>query len=298
MKLVCTDLDRTLLPNGEQPESAHARPILWHLLRTHDVQLAYVSGRDLARVLDAIDEYSLPTPDAIVADVGTSVFTSQAGEWVQNMDWQARISQDWNGMVSSDVQNVLSDVTWLTEQEPDRQSTYKQSYYFDWEADLAKMLMRASSLLDAQGIRSSLVASLDPEKNIGLLDVLPHSATKREAVAFLQLLFNVAPEQTLFAGDSGNDVNAICAHHPSVLVANADASTREAVEQACNEDVSLRESTCMAAGDLAVSGEASFNGCYAAGIVEGLVHFRPGWRDNLNNAQWVQQARQPGNRTT
>ena len=298
MKLVCTDLDRTLLPNGEQLESAHARPILWHLLRTHDVQLAYVSGRDLARVLDAIDEYSLPIPDAIVADVGTSVYSLHAGEWVQNQDWLAKISQDWKGMVSSDVQNLLSGVTWLTEQEPDRQSTYKQSYYFDWETDLAKMLIQVSSVLDAQGIRSSLVSSLDPEKNIGLLDVLPHSATKREAVAFLQSLFNVASEQTLFAGDSGNDVNAICARHPSVLVANADASTRDAVEQACNEDVSLRESICMATGDLAVSGEASLNGHYAAGIVEGLVHFRPGWCDNLNDSQWVQQARKPTNKTT
>ena len=289
MRLLCTDLDRTLLPNGEQPESAHARPILWHLLRHYDVSLAYVSGRDLERILDGINEYSLPVPDAIVADVGTSVYTRNAGQWVQNADWQAMISRDWSGNSGGDIQRLLADVTGLVEQEKDRQSTYKQSYYFAEDTDEARLLNEIDKRLAQQGIKASLVSSHDPEKSIGLLDVLPFSATKREAVAFLQSLRNVATKEVLFAGDSGNDVNAICAENPSVLVANADASTRQAVEVACSVD-SLRMTTCIAEGGITVAGKESLNGFYAAGIVEGLLHFRPAWAEHLGDAQWIHDA--------
>ena len=289
MRLLCTDLDRTLLPNGEQPESAHARPILWHLLRSYGVSLAYVSGRDLGRVLDAIEEYSLPLPDAIVADVGTSVYTLDGEQWVQNPDWQAMISRDWNGKNASDIQRLLSDVKAMVEQEADRQSTFKQSYYYAEDTDQASLLDEVDKRLAQQGINASLVSSHDPEKNVGLLDVLPGSATKREAVAFLQSMFDVATEDVLFAGDSGNDVNAICAVNPSVLVANADAPTRQAVEVACRDD-SLRKITCIAAGGITVAGKEPLNGFYAAGIVEGLLHFRPAWAAHLGDTQWVKEA--------
>lgn len=290
MRLVCTDLDRTLLPNGEQPESDHARPILWQLLRTHHVNLAYVSGRDLGRVLEAIDDYSLPIPNAIVADVGTSVYTLDAGRWTQHADWHSMISQDWNGSKACDIQRLLSDITLLVEQEPDRQATYKQSYYYGEAIDQTQLLDVVGRRLDANGINASLVCSHDPEKKVGLLDVLPRSATKREAVAFLQTLCDVAVEDVLFAGDSGNDVNAICAANPSVLVANADTSTRQAVNRACEQDASLSASIYMAEGELAVAGSLSLNGFYAAGIVEGLLHFRPAWRDHLEDVQWVRDA--------
>lgn len=53
--LLCGDLDRTVQPNGAQPESPQARPLLH--------TLAYVSGHHLALLLAAIRDYKLPVPD-------------------------------------------------------------------------------------------------------------------------------------------------------------------------------------------------------------------------------------------
>jgi hydroxymethylpyrimidine pyrophosphatase-like HAD family hydrolase len=70
--LICSDLDRTLIPNGYQEESAHARPVLRQLAENPNIYLAYVSGRDKKLILDAIEEFYLPTPDYAIGDVGTT----------------------------------------------------------------------------------------------------------------------------------------------------------------------------------------------------------------------------------
>ncbi len=289
MKLLCTDLDRTLLPNGEQEESPHARPILWHLLRTYDMALAYVSGRDLSRVLDAITEYDLPVPDFIGADVGTSIYIRQDNNWIRSTEWESVVARDWNGGNSEDVHALLADIGNLQEQEEDRQSTFKRSYYFAESVDQNQLRNDVESRLNKQGVNASLVFSHDPEKSLGLLDVLPRSATKREAVTHLQTHLHTWPHEVMFAGDSGNDVSAICAEYAGVLVANADAASVASVKQESSASSQL-ESTYLAKGGLAVAGMDDLNGHYSAGIVEGLVHFRPAWREHLQDTQWLKDA--------
>ena len=46
--LLCTDLDRTLIPNGTQPESPRARELFKRLVSHEEVTLVYVTGRHLA----------------------------------------------------------------------------------------------------------------------------------------------------------------------------------------------------------------------------------------------------------
>ena len=52
--LICTDLDRTLLPNGVQPESPGARRRFAALASRPEVTLVYVTGRHRALVEQAI----------------------------------------------------------------------------------------------------------------------------------------------------------------------------------------------------------------------------------------------------
>lgn len=289
MKLVCTDLDRTLLPNGEQPESPHARPILWHLLSTHSIALAYVSGRDLPRVLEAISDFDLPTPDVIVADVGTSVYTRDGDGWTLSADWESVTAEDWNGLDTSGVKTILNGVDGLRSQEDNRQSLYKRSYYFSESVDESLLRQNVEACLAGHGVRASIVISHDPEKAVGLLDVLPQSATKREAVNYLRSMYKLPAADVMFAGDSGNDVFAICAEQPGVLVANADVATRVEVQNNLDEPSHL-STTFFAVGDLEVAGFEPLNGNYAAGIIEGLVHFRPQWLEHLQDTDWLTSA--------
>ena len=81
--LVCTDLDRTLLQNGEQPESPQACARFARLAWRPEVSIAYVTGRHRALVLGAIDEYQTPTPNSnyVIGDVGSSIYEIKNNKW-------------------------------------------------------------------------------------------------------------------------------------------------------------------------------------------------------------------------
>ena len=72
--LICTDLDRTLIPNGPQPEAPLAMGYFSALVSRPEVSLAYVSGRHRALVEQAMADYHLPVPDFIIGDVGTTIY--------------------------------------------------------------------------------------------------------------------------------------------------------------------------------------------------------------------------------
>jgi hydroxymethylpyrimidine pyrophosphatase-like HAD family hydrolase len=77
--LLCTDLDRTLLPNGLQAESPEARPLFRSVAAHPEVTIAYVSGRSLDLQREAIQRWSLPMPGYAIADVGTTPMDT--GTW-------------------------------------------------------------------------------------------------------------------------------------------------------------------------------------------------------------------------
>ena len=92
--LLCSDLDRTLIPNGYQKESDHARPVFRRLTEHASIYLAYVSGRDKNLILDAIEEFYLPMPDYAIGDVGTTIYRVTDGCWRLSDEWIREIAAD------------------------------------------------------------------------------------------------------------------------------------------------------------------------------------------------------------
>lgn len=277
--LLCSDLDRTLLPNGLQPESPQARPLLRRLAEQPGVILAYVSGRHLALIEEAIAEYGLPQPQFAVGDVGTSIYRQAGGDWRLWEQWSQHIAVDWSGRTADDLARLFSDLDAIAAQEPEKQSRFKLSYYADPTLDHAALLAEMHRRLRIGGVRASLVWSVDETTATGLLDVLPASATKLGAVRFLMAELGVAESHTLFAGDSGNDLPVLTSGIPAVLVANATPEVREEAEWAA-----------QAAGHadrlyVARGGFLGMNGNYAAGVLEGLGYFHPQWADRLAQAR-------------
>ncbi len=267
--LLCTDLDRTLLPNGHQPESPEARAHFSRLVQRPEVTLAYVSGRDAALVAEAIVDFALPTPDWVVADVGTTLLEAGAHKWCAHGEWHRRIGGDWQGRTAGDLHQLLLDLPPLHLQEPEKQNTFKLSYYLEIGVDVPSLLGEIEQRLGREQVKSSLIYSIDEQAEIGLLDVLPATATKLHAVRFLMEQLGFDASQTLFAGDSGNDLPVMESDLPSILVANADASL--ITQLGCSPGKpSQRQDLYLAQGDF-----MGMNGNYAAGIVEGVVHFHP-----------------------
>lgn len=273
--LLCSDLDRTLLPNGLQPESPQARPLLRRLAAHPGMTLAYVSGRHLALIEQAIAEYDLPRPQFAVGDVGTSIYRAVGGEWRLWTQWSQHIAADWPGHSADDLARLFADIESIALQEPEKQGRFKLSYYAAPALDHAALLADMQRRLQARGLRAGLVWSVDETTATGLLDVLPASATKLGAVRFLMAELGVDETHTLFAGDSGNDLPVLTSGIPAVLVANAIPEVRGEAEWAAQE-AGHADRLYVARG-----GFLGMNGNYAAGVLEGLAHFHPQWADRL-----------------
>ena len=262
--LLCTDLDRTLIPNGRQAESTGVRKVFARFVSRPDVSLAYVSGRHLDLIRAAIDEHDLPTPDFAIADVGTSIYHVEDGAWHHWKPWDDEIAPDWQGRTAADVHGMLGDLGGLERQEASKQNTHKLSYYVDLAFDETEVIAAVEQRLAEHDIRARVVWSFDEEQNVGLIDVLPLSASKRHAIEFLMQSGHYDADHAVFAGDSGNDLEVILSPMHSIVVANADDDVRDALAEAEPENTYVAE-----------GGFFGLNGNYAAGILEGVAHFCP-----------------------
>lgn len=274
--LICTDLDRTLIPNGPQSESQGARARFRQFARHPGVTLAYVSGRHRALVERAIQHYQLPRPDFVIGDVGTTLYRVNAdGSWQSEPAWQEQIGNDWGGHSHEELKTQLLGLSSLRLQELSKQNTHKLSYFVPLHSDRHALSTEISRRLAELGARCNLIWSIDEPQGIGLLDILPASASKYHAIVALQAQQGFDNRNTVFSGDSGNDLEVLSSEIPSVLVANAEAQIkRQAVELAGKAGHSAQLY-------LAQGGFYEMNGNYAAGILEGVAHFHPDAREPM-----------------
>ena len=277
--LLCCDLDRTLLPNGHQQESPQARPLFRKLAQRPELTLAYVSGRDKGLLLEAIQEYDLPVPDYAIGDVGTTLYEIHNGEWRAWPAWEEEIAPDWAGYRHHQLAALFEDMADLTLQEPEKQNTFKLSYYAPEEIDHQALLAEMDARLKPRGIHASLIWSVDEARHTGLLDLLPRRATKYHAIRFLMAQKGFDTGHTVFAGDSGNDLPVLTSGLQAVLVRNA---RRDVREEALHK---VREQNITHRLYLAQGNFLGMNGHYAAGVLEGLAHFKP------EILHWLQRSR-------
>lgn len=266
--LLCTDLDRTLLPNGTQPESQHAREYFSRLCEQEEVTLVYVSGRNKKLVEKAITCYTLPRPALVISDVGTKIYDLRGGDWSTLHEWEAEIAPDWCGMTSADLRRLFQDIKGLQLQEREKQNIYKLSYYFSLHQDKEKLNEGLLQRLTSHNLQASLTWSVDDPAGIGLLDITPRSATKLHAVEFIRQALGFSLQDTVYAGDSGNDLQVLISPIQAILVANATDTVREEVLQGAQRTGTM-DTVYLARGS------AFGNGNYGAGIIEGIIHYKP-----------------------
>lgn len=272
--LLCTDMDRTIIPNGVAKEHSTARQDFKAFCDRPEVTLVYVTGRHQTLVQEAIADYQLPLPDYVISDVGTKIYQTQAEDWHLLDQWESTIDQDWHGKTHQDLLNILSVLKGLELQEPSKQNTHKLSYYVSLSTDMDTLLKDADTVLKAQSVDASLIWSIDEAENIGLLDVLPKNATKLHAIQFLQLFLDYSLDEVIFAGDSGNDLPVLTSEIHSVLVANASDDIKKQALQ-----LALANQTAEAL--YLAQNQSNASGNYSAGVLQGVGHYIKAFRDLL-----------------
>ena len=268
--LICTDLDRTLIPNGPQSESPDARAHFATLAAHQAVTLAYVTGRHHALVEQAINNYLLPLPDFVIGDVGTTIYhLGRQRDWVRQVAWEREIARDWGECTHADIKSLLIDLSALRPQETAKQNAYKVSYYVPLQSDRDTLSALIDSRLRAKGVSARLIWSVDEPAGIGLLDVLPARASKYHALEALMDMHGFGLDDTVFCGDSGNDIEVLASPIPAVLVANCQPQVRELAVRLAEEG-GHADRLYVARG-----GFRGMNGNYSAGMLEGIAHYHP-----------------------
>jgi len=288
--LICTDLDRTLIPNGPQAESSGARRHFAALTAHEHVTLAYVTGRHRTLVEEAMNTFRLPVPDFVIADVGTNIYrVGPKHEWSLQHDWADEIGQDWAGCSYLDLASLLSDLRALRMQERMKQNRHKLSYYLPLYQDIDQLAAAIRERLEPAGFKVRLVWSVDDATDVGLLDILPERASKRHAIEALMRRLDFVLEDTIFCGDSGNDMEVLISPIPSVLVANSRPEVKRLARELSAESGTL-DALYAACGEF-----QGMNGNYSAGMLEGIAHYHPdtiGWMGFQSPASEAPQDRE------
>ena len=264
MKILATDLDRTLLPNGSWPEDPGAIDLFNELTEKHDVLVVYVTGRNLNLAENAIREYGIRYPHVLIGDVGTSIRKYEQGQWNPNDGWDVHVKHSSPRWDADAVRDAVAGIDGLTEQEREHCGPFKQSYYVDHDKN--EVILKIVDERVKGKYDEVIVYSFDSQSGKGLLDFLPQSATKQTALEYIAEEFGTNTADVVFCGDSGNDVFPLTAGFSGVLVRNADDQLVARVKQVSDANPELR--VYFAKGSF-----KELNGYYTSGVIEGAYHY-------------------------
>ena len=199
--------------------------------RNKKLALAFVTGRHLELALKGIEKYELPLPDILVCDVGTAIYLRTGNKWELDQTYRKGLKKSWAGFSRSDIAKILADMTELKEQEKEKLKEFKQSYYLSTETDRDKLFVKIETRLKRKKINANLIYSVDSKKNVGLLDVLPATASKYSALRYIQRKLNLKKDRIVYAGDSGNDMPVFTSGLNCIIVGNTRKEVKEEVQR-------------------------------------------------------------------
>jgi len=191
VRLFSTDLDGTVVGNREA--TARFRDF-WHSLPEETRPLlVFNSGRLIDDQLELLDTVPLPRPDYIIGGVGTML--SREGKPELSKAYTSQLGAAFD---ADKIASVMEDVPGISLQ-PDRyQHGLKSSWYLH-DADEG-MLAEIERRLNDNGVAARIVYSSARD-----LDVLPRAADKGAAIRWLCGHLGIGLDETVVAGDTGND---------------------------------------------------------------------------------------------
>lgn len=220
-RLLASDLDGTLIPAGLGVDG-EAIGRFRAAVMARGLPLAYVTGRDVGLALRGIARFGLPLPDLMICDVGTSVYHRAHGSdrYVPDSGYAEQMRATLGGARRDDLLAPLATLHGLEFQDERKQTEFKVSFWVDPDA-LDALPGQVAERLATLPVRPHTVWSHDPHSGRPLLDLLPPGVAKHTGLDHVRRAGGFSLDDILFAGDSGNDLEALVSGHPAVVVANA-----------------------------------------------------------------------------
>lgn len=223
-RLFASDLDGTLIPARGGQERALAR--FSAFVHEHpSTCIVYVTGRSFEHAREGIETAGLPWPDHLCTSVGTDLRSrsreNATPSWAVDEEFRSELSRRLDGHVLAHADDVVTAHPGVRRQPDREQGEFKRSFSVERGIDVRATARILQSALEQTGLRCSVLASTDPLTQEGLLDLLPPRVSKATVVEYLMRARSLPPESVMFAGDSGNDLAALCGPWRGILVGNA-----------------------------------------------------------------------------
>ena len=219
--VLATDLDGTFIPLSGNKDNRRDLEALDQAIKTQEMSLVFVTGRHLSSIVSVMESETLPTPDWIISDVGTSIFRFKAEDQIVPSDrYAGHLAQIIGDYPITRLRQEISSLDHLTAQEAEKQGAFKLSFYCDADS-IDEVTQKINLHLDNQKSPYRLIASVDPFNGDGLIDLLPAGVSKAYAIDWWCQDQQLDRSEVIFAGDSGNDFAALTAGYRSILVGNA-----------------------------------------------------------------------------
>ncbi|RPF71028.1 HAD-IIB family hydrolase [Aurantiacibacter spongiae] len=234
--LVC-DIDNTLLGDREA-----LRDFLdWQSEQAGKMALGIATGRSFNSAQAILAAEGVPTPDVIVSGVGTQIhwYDRATRRYIEDADWAQRMAKDWNPARIAQIAQTIG----LRPQSLLEQKTGKTSFFLDDhdEADVRRAFRDADLPVEVIASHSRY------------LDVLPGGVGKDAAVMHVAERLGLLLSRVVVAGDSGND---------------------RAMLRSCPHPIVVGNWSDGLADDPALSHAYIASASHAAGVLEGVKHFR------------------------
>ena len=225
--LFASDLDGTLLPNtGKPPEPGcleRTQALLQDLLEA-DCPVCVVSGRYRALAKQGQAAFRLSQPTWWICNVGTEVYDRTGAV---DREWQSRLGPP---LDREALRRALYKLSRLVPQEPQKQGPHKFSLYYP-EPISRELWTEITYRIRAVRSDLQLVASVEEPTGRALLDIIPANAGKAHALWYIAKRYGLNGDRVFFAGDSGNDLDALLSGVCGVLVGNTRARPNQAEEE-------------------------------------------------------------------
>lgn len=239
IRLTSFDLDGTLLG---KPDATLMFRHAWDRLPSDDRPLlVYNTGRLLKDAQRTVSRSDLPDADYLICGVGTLIYDVHGRRTVQ--EFADIMAEGWD---RDRAEQVVQGFTGAIRQPDYHQNAYKSSWYLHQAPP--ELVAQIEFALSVANIEAIVVYSSDRD-----LDILPKYANKGNALAWLLRYLQIPAEQTIVAGDSGNDLAMF--QIPGVRGIVVENAQPELVETLVGKSFFHAQTIC------------------ADGILEGLVHY-------------------------
>lgn len=202
-----TDLDGTIA----EGEDIYGLRELTRWINDHKMDFAFgiASGRNFELTRQAIHEYDLPVPDALICSAGSEIYYGV--DFIADNDWEKNITSQWD---RETLEKALQKIPGIRLQEQEAQWPFKLSYYTEPRFSLEYLAMIEKALEER---KLSFKVLLTENR---YLDFLPVRAGKGSAVQFVAEKWGLNTSQIISAGNSGNDIDMLVGKTRGIVVGN------------------------------------------------------------------------------